>query len=185
MAHLARERFRRELPETTIELLDSETATSAQGFIVLAAARAVEAGMNFTEVIEEAGRVKGLVNAVVLLDTVRHVYRSGRVPRIAAQAASVLNIRPIFSLHGSVHFVTAVRSRKHGIGRMLQMMKEKVGNKPVHCAVMHAYDVKGAENLKTLVESQFECVELWTSEFSPVMGYATGTGTLGLAFYTN
>ena len=25
--------------------------------------------------------------------------------------------------------------------------------------------------------------ELWVTEFSPVMGYATGTGTLGLAFY--
>jgi hypothetical protein len=26
-------------------------------------------------------------------------------------------------------------------------------------------------------------VELWVTEFSPVMGYACGTGTAGVAFY--
>jgi fatty acid-binding protein DegV len=48
---------------------------------------------------------------------------------------------------------------------------------------MHAYVQEEAERLKKRVSSEFNCAELWISEFSPVMGYACDTGTLGLAFY--
>ena len=125
MARMAAEKAKGEVSGLRIELLDSETATSAEGLIALAAARAAEAGKSFEEVIEAAKQVKSKVNTIVLLDTMRHVYRSGRVPRIAAQAASVLNIRPIFTVNGSVHFVTAVRSRKNGIERILKMASSK------------------------------------------------------------
>jgi hypothetical protein len=37
--------------------------------------------------------------------------------------------------------------------------------------------------LKERISSQFDCVELWVTEFSPLMGYACGTGTLGVAFF--
>ena len=33
------------------------------------------------------------------------------------------------------------------------------------------------------VAAEFNCREIWISEFSPIMAYACGTGTLGLAFY--
>ena len=77
----------------------------------------------------------------------------------------------------------AVRSRERGIERMLKIMSDKVGQDPVHVAVTHAYALEEAQRLKERVASAFNCVELWISEFSPLMGYATGTGTLGLAFY--
>jgi DegV family protein with EDD domain len=184
VVNIAREKVKIEKPDVRLEVMDSETAAAAQGLVVLAASREIEKGKSIGEVLEVAQRIKSRVHAVVLLDTVRFVYRSGRVPKIAAQAAAYLNIRPIFSLYSSVNFITAVRSKKSGIERILELMRQKVGNKPVHCAVMHAYDLEEAKKLKTIVESEFNCLELWISEFSPVMGYATGTGTLGLAFYT-
>jgi DegV family protein with EDD domain len=183
MATVAQERARIVLPGVRIAIIDSETATSAEGFVALAAARAVQAGASFEEVIRIAQQVKYKVQTIVLLDTVRYVYRSGRVPRIAAQAASVLNIRPIFTITGKVRFATAVASKKHGIERVLKMMHDEVGHSPVRCAVMHAYALDEAEKLKERVASEFNTIELWISEFSPVMGYATGTGTLGVAFY--
>ena len=74
-------------------------------------------------------------------------------------------------------------SREQGINRMLGKMRQKVGSSPVHAAVMHAYAPEAAEKLKARITAEFDCAELWLSEFSPVMGYATGTGTLGIAFY--
>jgi fatty acid-binding protein DegV len=50
---------------------------------------------------------------------------------------------------------------------------------------MHADVPDEAEKLRARVASEFNCAELWTTEFTPVMGYATGRGTLGLAFYTD
>ncbi|MFH1169082.1 MAG: DegV family protein [Chloroflexota bacterium] len=180
----AKELAERELPGSAIEVLDSLTATPAEGFVALAAARAAMEGKNLAEAAQAAREMTGRVNAIILLDTIRHVYRSGRIPKIASQVGSVLNIRPVLTLSGGVHFSGAVRNRAHGIERVLEMTSDRVSGKPVHMAVTHAYALEEAERLKERVAAEFNCVELWLAEFSPVMGYACGTGTVGLAFYT-
>ncbi len=179
----ARELARAELPGTTIEVIDSCSATPSEGMIALAAARAAAEGKDLPEVIQAAEKVKAKVGAIVLLDTIRHVYRSGRIPKIASLVGSALNIRPVFTVSGVVHFSGMVRSRKQGIERMLRMMRDRVGNRPVHVAVTHAFALDEAEKLKERVSAEFNCIEVWLSEFSPVMGYACGTGTVGVAFY--
>jgi len=180
----AKELMQSELPNLMIEVLDSKSATPSEGMIALAAARAASENKDLPEVINTAEKVKGKVNAYVLLDTMRHVYRSGRVPKIASQIGSALNIRPILSVSEVIHFKTVVRNRKQGIERVIRMMREKTEGKPIRAAVMHAYALDEAEKLKERVTAEFNCIELWLGEFSPVMGYACGTGTVGVAFYT-
>jgi DegV family protein with EDD domain len=177
------EMAREELPGINIKVIDSHTATPSEGMVALAAARAAADGKALEEVARVAEEVKGKVSALVLLDTMRHVYRSGRVPRVASVLGSALSIRPILSVSGTVHFAGLARTRKQGVEHILRMMKERLGKRPVHVAVTHAYAPEEAEKLMARVASEFNCVELWLSEFSPVMGYACGTGTVGTAFY--
>jgi DegV family protein with EDD domain len=184
MACVAKEQAKTELPQSSIEVLDSQTVTAAQGFIALAAARAAAEGKGLAEVVKVAEEIRDKATFLVLVDTIRHVYRTGRIPKIAAQIGSVLNIKPILTTSsGLVRFTGAVINRKRGINRILKMMRDKVGHSPVHVAVMHAYVPDEAERLKERISAEFNCVELWLTEFSPVMGYATGTGTLGFAYY--
>jgi DegV family protein with EDD domain len=175
---------RKELPQLSVAVVDTKTVTATEGLIALAAARAAEAGGSLAEVVKVAEEMRERVTFLALLDTIRHVYRTGRIPKIAAIAGSMLNIKPILtSSGGTIRFVTAARSRERGIDKMLSIMRARVGQRPVHVAVMHAYAPEEAEKLKERVAAEFNCAELWITEFSPVMGYATGTGTLGLAFY--
>jgi fatty acid-binding protein DegV len=96
----------------------------------------------------------------------------------------MLNIKPILTISsGEVRFKGIARNREHGISRLIQDLREKVGNNPVHIAVMHAFCPDEAEELKERLTTEFNCFELFITEFTPVMGYATGTGTLGFAFY--
>ena len=186
MACVAKEQAKTELPQVSIEVLDSQMVTAAQGFVALAAARAAAEGKGLVEVVKAAEEVRNRTTFVILLDTIRYVYRTGRIPKVAAQVGSMLKIRPILTMSsGLVRFTGAVRSREHGIDRILKIMRDKVGQSPVHVAVMHAYALEEAERLKERVSSEFNCVELWLTEFSPVMGYTTGTGTLGFAFYSD
>jgi DegV family protein with EDD domain len=180
----AKERAQAEFPQTPIEVLDSQTATAAEGFVALAAARAAEEGKSLAEVVKVAEEVRDKVCLAALMDTIRYVYRSGRIPKIVARAGSMLNIKPVLTISaGVVRFKGAVRNREHGIERVIKITRGKVGQSPVHVAVMHAYAPDDAQKLRDRVESEFDCAELWITEFSPVMGYACGTGTLGLAFY--
>jgi len=184
VATLARKQAKVELPRTSIEVFDSQMATAAEGMVALAAARAAKAGKSLAEVAKAAEKIRDKVTLVAFLDTIKHVYRSGRIPKVASQVGSLLNIRPLLTISsGVVRFTGATRSRERGIERMLKVMSDRVGQKPVHVAVMHAYALEEAQRLKERVASAFNCAELWLTEFSPLMGYATGTGTLGLAFY--
>ena len=179
-----KKRLKDEIPKLSIEVVDSKTVTASEGFVALAAARAAEEGKSLPEVVKAAEEMRDRVALVAFMDTIRHIYRTGRIPKIAALAGSVLNIRPVLTVSGGVvRFMGAARSRERGIKRMLKTMRGKVGENPVHVAVMHAFAQEEGEKLKERVASEFDCVELWLTGFSPVMGYATGTGTLGLAFY--
>ena len=179
-----KKRLKDETPGLSIEVVDSRTVTASEGFVALAAARAAEEGKSLPEVVKAAEEKRDRVALVAFLDTIRHIYRTGRIPKMAALAGSVLNIRPVLTVSGGVvRFMGVVRSRERGIRRLLKTMRDKVGENPVHVAVMHAFAQKEGEELKERVASEFNCVELWLTGFSPVMGYATGTGTLGLAFY--
>ena len=183
VAHLAKKYAEKELHGVNIDVLDSNTTTAAEGFVALAAARAADGGQDLTETARAAVEMRDKVRVLILLDTIRHIYRSGRIPKVAAQVGSLLNFRPILSVEGGVRFIGVVRSREGGIERMLRAIRSEVGSNPVHVAVMHAYAAEEAERLKERVSCEFNCAELWVTEFSPIMGYACGTGTLGLAFY--
>jgi len=186
MARVAKEQAKEELPQTQIEVLDSRTAAAAEGFVVLAAARAVAEGKSLAEVIKAAEGVREKVAFLALMETIRHVYRSGRIPKVAAQVGSALSVKPIITISdGVAHFVGIARSKERGVNRVLQLVREKVGENPVHVAVMHADALEEAQRLKERVSSEFNCEELWLSEFSPIMGYATGPGLVGLAFYAD
>jgi DegV family protein with EDD domain len=184
VARTAREQAKYALPETTIEVLDSRNVTASEGLIALAAARAAAEGKDLPEVLDVAEKVKEKATFFILLDTIRHVYRTGRIPKVASQVGSMLNIKPILTTSsGLVKFKGVARNREQGIERLIRDLREKVGQNPVHIAVMHAYCPDEAEELKKRLDTEFNCIELFITEFTPVMGYATGTGTLGFAFY--
>jgi fatty acid-binding protein DegV len=96
----------------------------------------------------------------------------------------MLNLKPLLCISGGVNFIGVARSREKGIEMLLRKTREKVGKKPLHIAVLNAYAPEAAEKLRQQVSTEFDCREIRISEFSPIMGYACGTGTLGLAFYT-
>lgn len=188
-ALIAKEQAVSELKNVKIEVFDSRTTTAAEGMIALAGAKAAASGSSFKAVIDEVKRVRQRVAFVALIDTIRHVYRSGRIPKIASRIGAMLNVKPLLSITpesaGKVRFVGVVRSRHQGINRMFEIVRERIGDNPIHAAIMHSYALDRAVEFQKDVAATFHCEDLWLSEFSPLMGYATGTGTLGVAFYTD
>jgi DegV family protein with EDD domain len=184
-AQNAKEIFKEKSPQTVIEVLDSETVAAAEGLIALAAARAAAESKPFDEVVAIAKKVKERVKFVGLLETIRHVYRTGRMPKLASDIGSMLSIKPILTgSNGRINFAAAARTKQSGVEKMLQIMRRHVADsEPVHVAVMHADALEEAQELRERVAAEFNCVEIFITDFSPVMGYATGPGTLALAYY--
>ncbi|MAF85586.1 MAG: fatty acid-binding protein DegV [Dehalococcoidales bacterium] len=185
-ARLAKETAKEALPDVAIEVLDCGTAAAAQGLVVLAAARAAAQGKNLTGVIETAKGVMQRVNLFATLDTLYYLVKGGRVHKAAALTSSLLRIKPIFTITGGdAQPVTNARTMRGAIHRILKIMKEKVvKGQPLHVAVMHADALDKAADLSNRIPSQFDCEEIFITEFTPVMGVHTGPGLIGVAFYS-
>jgi DegV family protein with EDD domain len=185
-ARVAMEMAKKPLPDVVIEVLECTTAAAGQGLVVLAAAKAAALGKSLTEVVDTAGRVMPLVNLFATLDTLHYLVKGGRVPKAAALASSLLKIKPIFTVSdGDAYPVTNARTNPGAMRRILKIMGQKVvEGQPLHVAVMHADALNRAITLRNQISSQFDCAELFITEFTPVMGVHTGPGVIGVAFYS-
>jgi DegV family protein with EDD domain len=173
------------LQNVAIEVMECTTAAAGQGLVALAAARAAALDKPLVEVKEIAMNVMSRVNLFATLDTLQYLVRSGRVPQAAALVNSLLSIKPIFTLnHSNAHTVALPRTMKSALNHILKLMEASViKGQPLHVAVMHADAIGEAINLKDRISSQFECREIFITEFTPVMGVHTGPGLVGVAFY--
>jgi fatty acid-binding protein DegV len=63
------------------------------------------------------------------------------------------------------------------------MMRKDINGARAVIAVMHAGCLEDARALKDRIAKEYNCQDLFITDFSPVMAYATGKGTLALAYY--
>lgn len=178
------------IPQTPIELIDSRTATMAQGYMVLAAARAAAQGQSLDQVAQIVREMVPQANLLFLLDTLHYMAKGGRIPKAAAWASSLLSIKPILTLserdsEGELTLLQRARTRSRGIDRLLSIMEERVvEGAPVRAAVHHVDALEAAQRLRERIQSRFHCEEFYITEATPVVGTHTGPGLLMLAFFS-
>ncbi len=186
VARLAASQLLEKSPQAVIRVMDSLTAATGEGLLVRAVSEAAYSGKNMDEICLMAEKIRSKISLFGVMDTIRHVYRTGRIPRLAARFGSALNIRPIFSVsEGMVRVIGITGKQENGIKHVLSMMKANIGRKPVHIAVCHAEIIESAQKLVERIKSEFDCREIWLTDFSPVMAYATGAGVLAIGYYTD
>lgn len=179
---------RESVAEPPIEILDSQTAVGAYGFVVLAAAKAAAAGKSLEEVIQVAKDVQQRVNLVLTLDTLKYLAKGGRIGKAAHWAGTVLDIKPILEVPvstGAIEPMERVRSRPKALRRLLEIMQERVEKgQRVHVSIDHANVPEEADQLKSRIISLFDCADVFINNWAPVAGVHCGPGVIGLSFYT-
>ncbi|HEX9413938.1 MAG TPA: DegV family protein [Ktedonobacterales bacterium] len=173
------------LPGVAVVVLDSGSAAMGQGFVTLAAARSAARGQSIEEVLRAAEAVKRRVCMIVTLDTLEYLARASRIPQVAAFVGSVLAIKPIVLFaDGDVRQLARVRTRRRSINQVIEQLRLRApAGGRLHMVVHHTQAADEAELLRRRLATDFDCAELTTREFSPVMGGYCGPGLLGVAFY--
>lgn len=188
MASSAREMAKDVIPGTVIKVIDSRAVAGSLGFIVLEAARIASQGAELAEIIDAAQSIIKRVNFLAMLDTLYYLARTGRIAKAAAWAGSILDMKPIvahFPAIGETTPVARPRTKTKAVERMLEIMADRVGDSTTHVMVQHADELREAEKLKAIINSRFNCAELYVTEFTPGMGVHAGPGVLGVSFYTD
>jgi len=160
-----------------VEVLDSQWAVMAQGFITIAAAKAARAGASLDDVLDAARRTMHRVEIIAAFDTLEYLERGGRIGKAQAFLGSLLKVNPIIGLKdGEVYPVARERSRARAIDRLYDFATDFDNVEGL--AVEYATDVDEANRLVKRFHSKYPQVHIYLSRTSPVIGTHTGPGLI-------
>jgi DegV family protein with EDD domain len=167
-----------------VEVIDSQWAVMAQGFIVMKAAQAAQAGASLDDVIDVTRKTVPRVDFHAAFDTLEYLKRGGRIGRAQAFLGSMLKINPIITMKdGVVEPARRTRSRTKAIDYLYNFAMSYS-----HIEGIAVEDAACPDDAKLLVErlsSKFPKERIYRSKTTPVIGTHTGPGLLLVAVLGN
>lgn len=164
-----------------VAVIDSLTASMANGLLVLRAAAAARSGATLAELRRYAESLVPRLNLYVGADTLENLRKGGRIGRATAFLGTMLNIKPLIAVvDGEVVPVERVRTMGRTLNRMVELMQERDPEGPV--AVGYTDVPEAARMIRELVEQAMPRLETITYQAGPAVGTHAGRGAVGLAF---
>lgn len=174
-------------PGREIRVIDSLNLTMGQGFIVLAAAEAAAQNASSDEIVALVEEIGKKMHTVGMLPTLKYLALGGRVDKTIAELADTIHIKPILSVKdGKLELLEKVRTRKKAIDRILVLLEQSVQQKKIiRLSVFHSNDLRGAEEMETLVRQALPCPEkIIIADFTPGLSVHAGSGLVGVVLQT-
>lgn len=163
-----------------VEVMDSGWAAIAQGFVVMAAARAAKAGAAPAEARDAARAAGARVRLLAVFDTLEYLRRGGRIGAAMSLIGSVLHINPIIELKGGmVQPAGRTRSRAKAIDELVAVARDYA--KIDELAVSHAACPADAATLVQRLAAFHPRESILQTRMTPAIGCHTGPGLLVVA----
>jgi len=163
-----------------VEVVDSQWAVMAEGFIVMAAAKAARNGASFEELLDLVHYNINRVDMRAAFDTLEFLRRGGRIGRAQALMGSMLKVHPIIGMKdGVVEPAGRARSRAKAIDYLYEFVNSFSNIDEI--AVEDASCSDDAELLVKQLNPRFPSERIYRSRTTPVIGTHTGPGLLLVA----
>jgi DegV family protein with EDD domain len=162
-----------------VEIIDSLTAIAGLGLIVIAAAKAAQAGCSLEDVIDVTRSSMRRVDFRIAFDTLEYLKRGGRIGTAQAFLGSALKVNPILTIKdGIAEGVARMRSRAKAVDYLYDFALSFD-----HIEEMAVEDANTPEEVESLIERlnfKFPREQIHRLKISPVIGTNVGPHVIGL-----
>ncbi|MCR1822335.1 DegV family protein [Terrisporobacter muris] len=179
-ALLAKNMMLEENPNKKIAVIDTETGSIAQGQFIIKAAKLVEEGKTFEEVIDEIEKLKKDKFFYGSLETLENAIKGGRVNPLAGKLINALNMKVIIKVgDGEVKPIDSARGCNNSIKKVAGKISDMISNgNYTSLAIAHANCLEKAEKAKEIILKNHDFEEIIISEIGSVMGTYTSEGAI-------
>ena len=184
-ASLAVEELKEEFPERKVASIDTYAASLGEGLLVVEAARMLENGASFDEIVERISQRRHVMCQYFTVDDLAYLERGGRVSKAAAIVGTVLKIKPLLrgDEEGKIVLCGKTRGRKQSLTSLADFYEKLVTNKTEEIGIAHADDAQSAQFLLDELRKRGFTGDCLTVCYEPVTGCHVGPGTVALFFY--
>jgi DegV family protein with EDD domain len=167
---------------TRIELVDSKSASAGLGSVVLAAARAANAGATPDQVSRLINAMIRHTHVVFFVDTMEHLEAAGRLTITGSVLGSMQRIKPLMILdEGEIVPYERTRTRAKAIEGLFTFVEDFPRVQEV--TVLYATTPEDVEKLLEKVEPIFPRDQVQIARFGPAVAAHLGTGTMGVTVF--
>jgi len=166
-----------------IEVVDSRTASAAQGLAVWAAARAIDADLPLDTCSTVARKAAAGASIFVFVPTVEYFVRGGRLSPIQGRIAELLRLKPILTVRdGKVAPAGKTIGRRRAVRKTLSFVTELVQEMgaPIFI-VAHAAAPKLAQHYAGALHRGFPAATVMVTDAAPALGSHAGPGGAAIA----
>ena len=168
-----------------IHIVDSRMVSFAIGFVVVEAAKMAKENRSIEEIVEFAQNGYTRMNNIFIFDTLDYLLKGGRLSKKEAFVGSLLNIKPILTLvDGELKSLHKVRGGKKAVKYAISQIKEDCSKYSINkIAIYKGADSDMFDEIKEILNSEFEFDEVIESKLGIVVGTHAGPGALAISYF--
>lgn len=177
-ALLAKNMMLEENPNKKIAVIDTELGSIGEGQLVVKAAKLIEEGKSFEEVVDTIEKLKKDKFFYGSLETLENAIKGGRVNPIAGKLINALNMKVIIKVCGGVvKPIDSARGCNNSIKKVIAKTSDIISNgKYTSLGIAHANCLEKAEKAKEMILKNHSFEEIIITEIGSVMGTYTSEG---------
>ncbi|MBI5959397.1 MAG: DegV family protein [Chloroflexi bacterium] len=182
-AMLAKRLAEQELPDVTVEVVDTQQVAMAHGWSVIQAARAALIGLPINDVTTAARKFAEQGFVGFTNDTLEYLQRGGRIAKVTSMVGDFLSVKPIIGMRNGMPSPLAVaRTRAGAYRQIINLALRKIPQgSTIRAALMHVSAREEVEKLRPLLEESYQVIEWVVAQLSPALGVHSGPGTVGIS----
>lgn len=171
-----------------IFVVDSLNACIGERLLCQYAMRLIKEGLSASQIAEKLNEVKGKINLMAMLNTLKYLKKGGRISAVTAFAGEVFSIKPVVGvINGEVKMIGKAMGSKKG-NNLLNTLVEKKGG--IDFSMPYGVVWSGTDN-SVLNKYVDDSAHLWEGHTDNVPSYMIGStigthigpGAIGVAFF--
>ncbi len=163
-----------------VSVFDSRQNSSAEGQVVLEAAKLVQENKPLEEIIKSIEAITQRTNIYVSVNTLKYMVKQGRVSKVSGLLAKLMNLKPVISLDKEGKGVISDKAFSiHANERII--LKKLKNRKIVSYALVHAMAENRCLKFASKIEKMTGIKPEYITEIGPVLAMNAGIGAVAVS----
>lgn len=169
------------LPVPIIAVMNTDFVSGGAGLIAIEALKAIHEGRSIDAVVGKMIEAKRKTGLYLILNTLEYIV--DRVGEFQAFLGTLLKVKPVLMLRdGYIEDVAKVRGERKARRKMIELVKEKVGDTRIDVYVLHSLAREKAESFVEQIKGELSVGNSYIDDIGSSVSRYIGRGGLGIVY---